>query len=543
MKTTKLLLFIFLLIASCKLQTICSAQPLQQWVSSYNGTANQLDYGRAIQVDTAGNSYIAGTVSNSGTAKDIAVVKYNSLGVQQWVATYNGTANSEEWAYCLVLDKAGNIYTAGFTNTTSLGKNFITVKFDSVGVFQWAMQYDGTGNSDDAANHIAVDPWGNIAVTGISKGSGTSDDYATVKYSPQGTQLWVARYDGPASAVDDARTITADKNGNFYVSGGSTGIASDYDYATIKYDSAGVQQWCARYNGPKNGYDLVYYQGSVVVDTLGNVYITGYSTGTDSTLDYVTIKYDSNGSQLWLARYFTQVGGTDYADAIHVDDSLNVYVTGGSFKTGNDYEFATVKYNSQGVQQWVATYNGTGNSWDEAYGVLTDDSLNVYIVGRSPGTNTSADFLTLKYSPAGNKMWEVRYAHNGYDWPFNIRISSDRSIYVGGWTSPSNGMPDMTIVKYSQAPLGIENYAGKTKELEIFPNPSNGNFTINFNSELRTPDLQLTIYNVMGEKLFEQTVNRKQETLNLKLPDGIYFIRVTSEAITTSNKLIITSKN
>ena len=126
---------------------------------------------------------------------------------------------------------------------------------------------------------------------------------------------------------------------------------------------------------------------SVLVDGKQNA-MTGFGTQTGldnipaSAIERIEIinnpssKYDANGNQLWLARFSYEPGGTDYADAIHVDDSLNVYVTGGSYKTGNDYEFATVKYNPAGVQAWVAYYNGTGNSWDEAYGVLTDDSLN-----------------------------------------------------------------------------------------------------------------------------------------------------------------------
>lgn len=515
----------------------CLAQPNQEWIGTYSGTANQLDYGRAIQIDGSGNSYLAGTVSNTGTAKDIAVIKYNSLGVQQWVATYNGTANSDDWAYCLAVDSLGNTYAAGFTNTASSGKDFITVKFDSSGVLLWARQYNGPGNLDDAANHITIDRWNNVAVTGISKGSTTGDDYATVKYDSLGTQQWVARYDGTASSVDDARTITSDKNGNVYVSGGSIGTGSDYDYLTIKYDSAGTQQWAARYNGPNNGYDLVYYQGSVVVDKLGNVYITGYSTGLDSTLDYATIKYDSNGNQLWVSRFYTEVGKTDYADAIHVDDSMNVYVTGGSYKTGNDYEFATIKYDTSGMQQWVSYYNGTGNSWDEAYGVLTDDSLNVYIVGRSPGPTTSADYVIIKYSPSGNQMWEVRYVHNGYDWPFNIRMSSDKSIFIGGWTSPPSGMADMTIIKYSQTPLGIESYSNVKNIFNVFPNPSNGEFTLVSKNERK--EFHIEIYDLMGQIIFQTTLNTEEKTFKLDLPNGIYSIRFTMDEISSCKKIII----
>ena len=521
-----------------------SAQPIQQWIGNHNGTSNQLDYGRVIQVDASGNSYIGGSVTNTGAGKDITVIKYNSAGVQQWIAIYNGTSSSDDWIYGMAIDNGGNVYATGFTTTSASGKDFVLVKFNSAGSFQWAKQYNGPANLDDNANHITIDPWGNVAITGISKGLSTADDYATVKYSPSGSQLWVRRYDGPANAVDDARTIASDRSGNFYVSGGSTGIGSDYDFATVKYDSTGTQMWAARYNGPKNNYDLVYYQGSVVVDSLKNVYITGYSTGLDSTLDYATIKYDSLGNQVWLRRFSTETGGTDYADALHIDKALNVYVTGGSFKTGSDYEFATIKYDPNGNQQWIAYYNGTGNGWDEAYGVLTDDSLNVYVGGRSPGATTSADYQLVKYSPSGNQVWQIRYNHNGYDWPFNLRRDPTGCLFLGGWTSPANGMADMTIIKYCQSPLGVDEIGNANSKVEIYPNPSNDFFSIKVLSSRPLHRVSYKVYDSIGKEVFKKEISTEDWFLNDKLPTsdfqpGIYFIQLNINGEFLTKKIVL----
>nr|MBA3726734.1 SBBP repeat-containing protein [Armatimonadota bacterium] len=67
---------------------------------------------------------------------------------------------------------------------------------------------------------------------------------------------------------------------------------------------AGVGQvseaWVARYNGPGNSGDVAT---KLAVDAAGNVYVTGYSVGVGSSADYATIRYDSNGNQLWVARY------------------------------------------------------------------------------------------------------------------------------------------------------------------------------------------------------------------------------------------------
>ena len=498
----------------------------QQWVATYGGTANNIDYGRALQIDAYGNAFIAGTVTNTGTGKDIAVVKYNSAGLLQWAALYDDTLHLDDWAYALVMDADGNLYATGFISTMAEGKNFITVKIDSSGSILWAAVYNGSANLDDAANDITLDLWGNIIVTGISKGTGTGDDYATVKYNSSGIPLWISRYDGPASGVDDARTIAADNIGNVYVSGGSTGLGTDYDFATVKYDSAGNELWARRYDGPLGSYDLIYYQGAIAVDSLFNVYITGYSKGLDSTLDYATVKYDSAGTELWVSRYFSEAGGTDYADAITLDDSLNVYVTGGSYRTPNNYDFATVKYNSQGAQQWVSYYNGTANDWDEAYDIVTDDSLNVYIVGRSPSSTTSADFVTIKYNLQGTQEAGARYFVYGYDWPFSIRLSPDYyCIYVGG--SLGTTISDLGVIKYCQTPIGVEENNSVTGNVFLYPNPAS--FLLYF-SFPEAGNYLLTIKNILGSEILKSQILNPESEIDISdFPAGIYFVTITDE--------------
>jgi len=321
-------------------------------------------------------------------------------GVQEeWIGLYNG-GNGFDVAYATALDGSGNAYVTGSSVgpgncPNSICNDYATVKYDASGTQQWVARYNGPASDDDHASAIAVDASGNVYVTGASIGTTWPDyDYATIKYDASGNQLWVARYNGPSNSNDYGHAIGIDGSGNVYVTGSSIG-SSGFDYATVRYDSSGQQQWVARYNGPGNEDDEPY---AMAVDPSGNVYVTGYSTGSDSGYDYTTIKYDASGTETWVARYNGAANLLDIAYAIALDASGNVYVTGWSVGLGTGYDYATVKYDSSGQEKWVARYNGTGNDDDQAYAIAVDASANVYVTGYSIGSDGVSDYTTIKYS-------------------------------------------------------------------------------------------------------------------------------------------------
>ena len=98
--------------------------------------------------------------------------------------------------------------------------------------------------------------------------------------------LWTNRYNGPGTAMASLRPGGGRSN-NVIVTGSAV-APHLYDYATIKYSSAGVPLWTNRYNGPGNGDDEAY---AVAVDHSGNVIVTGYSTGSGGDYDFATVKY------------------------------------------------------------------------------------------------------------------------------------------------------------------------------------------------------------------------------------------------------------
>ncbi|MBK8553442.1 MAG: SBBP repeat-containing protein [Ignavibacteria bacterium] len=381
------------------------SQVTQEWVARYNGPGNLNDYTNSIAVDSSGNVYVTGHSLGSGTSIDYATIKLNSSGVQQWVARYNGPGNSTDRAYSIALDGSGNVYVTGYSIGSGTSDDYATIKYNSTGGEEWVARYNGPGNSSDRAYSIAVDGSGNVYVTGRSRSSGTWSDYATVKYNSSGVQQWVARYNGPGNLADYANSIAVDGSGNVYVTGNSDGSGTSDDYATVKYNSSGVQEWVARYNGPGNSIDYAY---SIALDGSGNVYVTGYGIGSGTLNDYATVKYNSSGVQQWVARYNGPGNLYDYAYSLAVDGSGNVYVTGRSTGSGTSYDYATIKYNSSGVQQWVARYNGPENLFDDASSLAVDGSGNVYVTGNS-SSGTLYDYATVKYNSSGVQQWVARY--------------------------------------------------------------------------------------------------------------------------------------
>ena len=132
----------------------------------------------------------------------------------------------------------------------------------------------------------------------------------------------------------------------------------------------------------------------------GNVYVTGQVSDLNGYSDYGTVKYNSAGQQQWVARYNGPPGnGPDAATAIALDASGNAYVTGYSSRTNftyNDYGYATIKYNSSGQEQWVARYDEPQNASNEAAAIAVDNLANVYVTGKGRSGNDS-DYLTIKY--------------------------------------------------------------------------------------------------------------------------------------------------
>ncbi len=174
----------------------------------------------------------------------------------------------------------------------------------------------------------------------------------------------------------------------------------------IFYSQNVQQEWARTYDSLPGSIE------AMVIDSAGNIIVTGYIVLTNSRTDFCTIKYNPAGERQWVAIYdgIPTSNGINQPASISADQQGTLNVTGFSERTGfNCDDYCTIKYNPNGVQQWVARYNNGASSVNDAVGLVLDKSGNIYITGYSTNTNGYNDFATIKYNTNGDSLWVRRY--------------------------------------------------------------------------------------------------------------------------------------
>lgn len=437
--TSRIALVIFaLLFCAASIDTFAENAHVA-WITKYKGGGEVVD----LSTDAAGNVYVTGTTK--GQSQDFVTIKYNSSGKQQW-AGRDGIAGRQDTPSALKVDATGNVYVTGSSDGGASAFDFLTVKYKASGGREWTARYNNTENNSDFANDIAVDRSGNVYVTGGSRSSTTGYDYLTLKYNSAGSQQWAARYVGPGilpGDMDDfSRFIELDSAGNIYVTG--TIETGSIDILTIKYNSSGQALWAMRYDHSAHSIDE---PSGLAIDKAGNVYVAGNSQGSNSDFDIILIKYTSSGKQQWVKRYSSSGRYPEDTQDMFLGEDGSVYVTGSTNDHGNN-NFVTLKYASTGARKWTALYDYAKYS-DGAYSVDVDHAGNVYVTGNGQSQSLSNDIITLKYDAQGHRQWVVHYSSSvHFDRGRTIALDPSNGVIVAGDSLNAGWV----TIKYIQEP-------------------------------------------------------------------------------------------
>jgi hypothetical protein len=353
--------------------------------------------------------------------------------------------------------------------------------------YDWAANIGGSDR--DEGKSIVVDSNGDTYITGYFQGTADFDPSATTanlsavgqdvflaKYDASGNYLWANNLGGSSDEIGQA--LALDANGNIYVTGRFEGTvdfdpssatatlsaAGVYDIFLAKYDAAGNYLWAIRM-GSDEAVGL-----ALAVSTGGDVYVTGYFSGTtdfdpsantanlSSTgiWDVFLAKYDGAGTYLWA----NSMGGAnlDGGKAVTLDANDNAYITGyfrgpadfdpsAGTATLNSAGFGSIfiaKYDALGNYQWAHGISGTGS--DEGSGLALDGNGNLYVTGLfsdvvdfDPSSATAnltsvgiSDVFLAKYDVAGNYIWANSMGNSNFDFSGSLALDANSNIYITG---------------------------------------------------------------------------------------------------------------
>jgi len=306
--------------------------------------------------------------------------------------------------------------------------------------------------TNDYANGVATDSSGNVYVTGGTKGgldgntSAGNTDLFVVKYNSSGTKQWTKQLG--SSGLDSANGIAIDSSGNVYVTGVTFGgldwntSAGANDLFVVKYNSSGTKEWTEQLGSASSDY-----ANGVATDSSGNVYVAGVTYGgldgnSKGNSDLFVVKYNSSGTKEWTKQYGTD--RYDEARGVATDSSGNVYVVGGTkgnlngISNSGRTDAFVIKFNSSGTKQWTKKLGTWQN--DLANGVATDSSGNFYVTGftyQHLDGNTSAgkaDLFVVKYNSSGTKQWTKQLGTSKHDRARGVATDSSGNVYVTGDT-------------------------------------------------------------------------------------------------------------
>lgn len=385
--------------------------------------------GVMLVLDQNNNAIVTG---QSGDHTKIITTKYDANGNLIWERFYT-IPEMAAVATWLSIDSSGNVIVTGYRHNFSsniVESGLLTLKYDNNGNLLWDKLIAGTWAF---AVRSIVDQSGNIYVTGRAWQYTATYDFVTIKYAPDGTQLWFDTFD-QNGGFHTPTGMDLDQSNNLFITGGgqSGGLI------TVMYNSAGVRQWVREHSGSAGS--------NIKADNNGGIFITGsfydFNTGTGN--DLMLLKYDLSGNQVW--QKFYDFGNYEYGKLINIDSHSDIIVTGFGTLPGQFPGWLTVKIDPYGNLLWYKRFKAN-QAWEEFPNfTLIGPQNEIYVtgnVGVSYGGTTYHGLQTVRYNSDGSNPWVADvnlYAGKG----MGLALDADPNLY-------SVGQFYYSAIKYSQS--------------------------------------------------------------------------------------------
>ncbi len=481
--------------------------------------ANLLDFGTSIVVDSSGFSYIVGRSSTS----NLQIVKYNSTGTVVWQKTLD---TSEDSLLGIAIDSDSNIYMVNQSRATTLAYILIS-KLDSAGNLLLQFYID-TFNISDRGTSIAVDPSGNICITGQAN---TSTFVA--KFNNLGTILWqkvLTDSVGTSFGAD----IATDASGNIYIVGQSGGTSTSSYIFLIKYLADGTIQWKKKLDTS----GAIDAGTSVTIDSDNDIYVTGNINGTTKS---IIAKYNSAGTLQWkrVINILVNSIAADIYDSLFVTGTYSnaiftlklpqdgkILSSGSWLVAGNTVTYG-IATTSTGDITTITETTGTlntyqlDNKWfissinetspstgDRIKDIVYDSTGNYYVTGMCGNASGSSSAFLLKLDSNGNALWVRTMAGLTNSYGFGLALDSSNNIYcVGGFSQNAAASSSAFFIKFNSA--GTQQFYYKYDTANVIDSinsiviDSSNNIYLTLNTSTRV----LLKYSSTGTRIWGRTVN------------------------------------